>query len=683
MNANHRRHLLATFRHIDGLLSETARIVAGDDSTAVFSEYTQDTAPIQRKVIGDYIQRTRELMRRSMQDFSLTPSRPVCGALWAARTRIGAAQVSVSELDARHMAAYGTLSDDDATLVDSFVGELRGALDQLGSYIAQGSNADLSVRLHEFEQTHGEMPVLRELTRIITDQGLVSLRESLTMLLDRVRDRSFEIGVFGRTSSGKSSLLNYLLGAAILPVGVTPVTAVPTRVQFGRVPRVTVEFARDPKIVVDLARLADFSTEQHNPANRKHVTRIVVEVPSPWLREGITWVDTPGLGSLATNGAAETAAYLPRCDLGVVLIDAGGTLSEQDLLLAQALLRAGAHTMLLISKADLLEPLERQRFVAYVREQCVSQLGTAPPLHPVSVMGEATSLCDEWSRQVLRPLLVHHRAEAAAALKRKVGLLREATIGSLEGRLPRTVDATAASDPAITSALGGIRGADTLCAAAERATAALIDASRRLQDAIIESAATDLAALWRGKQEVENATVRACDAALERMLSLLMADLSRSLEALRQQLEDRLRTARQALAMADAGLDRVPRAAGGPLFDATATTRALQLHPPALSGMLPKALLLTIARSQLRAQWRASLQEFLDEYRGNLHRWLRQAVAAALGDFRALAAPLLTQLEMHTQAPTAANRSDFEADLRRLRELSPATPPPSTLATAL
>lgn len=37
---------------------------------------------------------------------------------------------------------------------------------------------------------------------------------------------------------------------------------------------------------------------------------IGVEMPAARLREGVAWVDTPGLGSLVTSGAAETAAYL-------------------------------------------------------------------------------------------------------------------------------------------------------------------------------------------------------------------------------------------------------------------------------------------------------------------------------------------------------------------------------------
>src|ERR1039458_2942806 len=97
-------------------------------------------------------------------------------------------------------------------------------------------------------------------------------------------------------------------------------------------------------------RLAEFVTEQGNPGNLRHVTRIVVELPAPRLEEGIVYVDTPGLGSLATAGAAETKAYLPRCDLGVVLIDAASTLTEDDLATVQALYDIGRAAL------ELLEP---------------------------------------------------------------------------------------------------------------------------------------------------------------------------------------------------------------------------------------------------------------------------------------------------------------------------------------
>jgi predicted GTPase len=167
----------------------------------------------------------------------------------------------------------------------------------------------------------GALHAQRKHVLIITAHGMIELRGALVMLLERLENHAFEIGIFGRVSSGKSSLLNHLLGSEILPVGVTPVTAFPTRVSYGIRPQAIIEFAEDKPQTVELSRLTEFATEQQNPGNAKHVMRIRVQVPARRLREGVTFVDTPGLGSLATAGAEETVAYLPRCDLGIVLVD--------------------------------------------------------------------------------------------------------------------------------------------------------------------------------------------------------------------------------------------------------------------------------------------------------------------------------------------------------------------------
>jgi GTPase SAR1 family protein len=59
--------------------------------------------------------------------------------------------------------------------------------------------------------------LLQDLDRIITTHGFVEYRDALATIIDRMENRIFEIGVFGHVSSGKSSLLNYLLEVDYLP----------------------------------------------------------------------------------------------------------------------------------------------------------------------------------------------------------------------------------------------------------------------------------------------------------------------------------------------------------------------------------------------------------------------------------------------------------------------------------
>jgi GTP-binding protein EngB required for normal cell division len=268
--------------------------------------------------------------------------------------------------------------------LEEVVAEVRGHLLRMTDYLGRGSGADLQARLERLgaavEGTAGEE--LRRLERIMTEQGLGQLRPALEALIDRLAVPRFEIALFGRVSAGKSSLLNHLIRQEVLPVAVTPVTAVPIRIGWGEEPGARISLADGPPQTVPLSRLADFAAEENNPGNEKHVAGIEVFLGEPHLAGGVVFVDTPGLGSLATRGAAETLAYLPRCDLGVVLIDSGAAATQEDLTVVEGLLAAGARVLVLLSKADLLSPEDRERTRRYTEGKLSSQVGVAVAVAP-------------------------------------------------------------------------------------------------------------------------------------------------------------------------------------------------------------------------------------------------------------------------------------------------------------
>ena len=428
-----------TFQYIDKLISEAEHTMADVSSASPFQRHSDDTTPIQRKVTHDYIVRIREAMQRVMEELRIPPPEPHSGATWAAAINLMYCSISLNELTPERMRAYGPLSTEAADRLDGIRVELDGLVAKLRNYLGKGAGGDLQQRLQRLGRTGDEIRLLSEIERIITAHGLVEFRGTLSMLLDRMESAAFEVGVFGRVSSGKSSLLNYILQTDVLPIGVTPVTAIPTRISHGPVAEAGIEFAEAQPQIIQLSQLPEFATEQKNPGNKKHVTRIFVKLPSDRLAEGVTFVDTPGLGSLAVAGAEETIAYLPRCDLGIVLIDASAGLTQDDLVVVQALYQAGASAMVLISKTDLYGAADREQMIAYVRGNLRNQLRIEPPVHAVSVFGADAALCDRWFESELRPFLEQHHQLAIISQKRKIGGLRESVIGALERRLPAEV----------------------------------------------------------------------------------------------------------------------------------------------------------------------------------------------------------------------------------------------------
>jgi ribosome biogenesis GTPase A len=74
-------------------------------------------------------------------------------------------------------------------------------------------------------------------------QGTDQDREQIAALRDRLDAARLRVLVAGEAKRGKSTLINALLGRAVLPAGVTPLTAVATTVRYGDDPHAEVRFA--------------------------------------------------------------------------------------------------------------------------------------------------------------------------------------------------------------------------------------------------------------------------------------------------------------------------------------------------------------------------------------------------------------------------------------------------------
>jgi hypothetical protein len=145
-------------------------------------------------------------------------------------------------------------------------------------------------------------------------------RERIAVLRDRLDAARLRVLVAGEAKRGKSTLINALLGRAVLPTGVTPLTAVATTVRYGDDPHAEVRFADGHQEKQPLSALPDLVTERGNPANRRRIAAATVYLDAPLLADGVELVDTPGTGSVfawdtaAAHGRSRrTPAGQERC----------------------------------------------------------------------------------------------------------------------------------------------------------------------------------------------------------------------------------------------------------------------------------------------------------------------------------------------------------------------------------
>ncbi len=380
LNASQRQRLLITCKHIDKLLGDIEATLNSAASKSVFPSYVADITPIQRKTVEDYIARIRGQLLQVLAGESLAPEPPHISVAHSINVNLTFIDIAIAELAPHYMRGYGPVSDEGAADLNGIVAELESAVKELTQYISRPATGDLRERVEKLAQQGWVVGSARTLAEIIDRNRLTEFRPTMNMLLDRAEETALEIAVFGRVSTGKSSLLNHVIGADLLPVGVTPITAVPTRISYG--PKPLVRVWQEGRGISEhrVEQLANFVDERLNPENRNRVGQILVLYPSKRLREGAIFVDTPGVGSLATNGATETLMYLPRCDAGIVLVDAGSTLTPDDLKIVRALLQVSTPTSVLLSKADLLSQRDLEQQITYIKQQLQNEFGTELPV---------------------------------------------------------------------------------------------------------------------------------------------------------------------------------------------------------------------------------------------------------------------------------------------------------------
>ena len=432
LNGPQQNRLRITCHYIDKLLSDIEHILHQATSQSPFPRYTIDVAPAQVRVVEDYIRRLRRQLLRALDWQHMKPNPPDIPATRAVLTNLSFIDIAIEELRPGYMRGSGAVPEDSVDELNGVVHELRSLVEGMERYLRQELTANLESRLQKLEQTGYDIALLRAIEQIVTREGLVEFRPRIASLAARMEDNNLEVALFGRVSSGKSSLLNALLDTDVLPVGVNPITAVPTKLRYGSSLRAAVTFGDGRNEIVPVEQLASLVTELGNPGNLRNVVRALVEVPSRRLKQGIVLVDTPGLGSLARKGAAETLAYLPVCDLALLLIDAGTTLNDEDIGTLRLLYEAGIPALVLLSKSDLLAEGDLHRTVSYIRDELHRELGITVNVHAVSALPAASLLLDHFFERELLPRFEEAQALREASMARKIGALRDSVIAALD-----------------------------------------------------------------------------------------------------------------------------------------------------------------------------------------------------------------------------------------------------------
>ncbi len=173
---------------------------------------------------------------------------------------------------------------------------------------------------------------------------------------ERALEGFFLLVVAGEFNSGKSSVINVLIGERVLPEGVTPTTDRINLLHHGE---------QAAERVVE-----EFVLERTHPAE---------------LLRDLTVVDTPGTNAVIRRHEELTRDFVPRSDLILFVTSADRPFTESERDFLEHLRGWGKKVVFIVNKLDILASEEEvEEVVEYVRRNGETVLGESPQVFPVS-----------------------------------------------------------------------------------------------------------------------------------------------------------------------------------------------------------------------------------------------------------------------------------------------------------
>ncbi|MFI3206653.1 MAG: dynamin family protein [Clostridia bacterium] len=173
----------------------------------------------------------------------------------------------------------------------------------------------------------------------------------------------------GEMKRGKSSMLNALLNEKdIFPVNINVATNAVTILRYGEKEEIIVHFEEYDEETEKFKALTKqikreeielYVTEQHNPGNYKGVVALNAKIKSDFLKDGVVFVDTPGLGAINIAHAEVTYNFLGNADLILFVSDVSKGLTDSELKFLSRAYTSCSNILFALTKKDLSPDYEQ------------------------------------------------------------------------------------------------------------------------------------------------------------------------------------------------------------------------------------------------------------------------------------------------------------------------------------
>jgi hypothetical protein len=227
---------------------------------------------------------------------------------------------------------------------------------------------DIRSRLSNLERHYALLPTgsapepVQSLLQVIMDFRQVLWRTNL------------EVTFFGAFKAGKSTLINALLGEAILPSRANRATGVITKIGYGEQKQVSIlrriannQIAEEIISYEELARYILLDVTNSTAKAPEGVEAVSIQLPRTILKQGCTLVDTPGL---MDDRVLTEKSYqeLKKSDLAVMVLSADKLLSQRE---KEAIVQVNdflnGNIVFIVNRLDSVEEEERAEILDWAK----------------------------------------------------------------------------------------------------------------------------------------------------------------------------------------------------------------------------------------------------------------------------------------------------------------------------
>lgn len=222
--------------------------------------------------------------------------------------------------------------------------------------------------------------IITTISETVASNGSKRLNE----LSEKLKEGQFNLVIMGQFKRGKSTLINALLGAEVVPTSIVPLTSIITILRYGDLPKAIVRYLDGKTQDIPLSEIPDYVTEKKNPENKLQVKEVEVFFPCDYLKEGVRIIDTPGVGSVFKHNTDVAYAFLPYVDAGIFIVTADPPLGESEQEFLKAVQDYADKFFFVLNKIDLVDEKDVSEALEFTGQIITKHLGRKCFIYPVS-----------------------------------------------------------------------------------------------------------------------------------------------------------------------------------------------------------------------------------------------------------------------------------------------------------